>query len=108
MTNSIVFIILAGSGYLIFLAAQNANESNEFGSQFSLENLGVNTIINFFRSFQACREKNATIFMWILFLHVQLQIVILLRNFLIPLIFKFIARYEQFHPRTALKLRLFR
>ena len=55
VTNSIVFILLFGSGYAIFVAADNANSTG--ANNFRLSDLAFDNLLLFFRAFQV---RNAT------------------------------------------------
>lgn len=52
VTNAIVTILLFGSGYAIFVAADNTSTIGIGTTDFNLKNIGVNTLIDFIRSFQ--------------------------------------------------------
>lgn len=54
MTNIIVLVLLAGSGYAMYVTAENAIRVGEFTNiKFELQGSAGNIILNFIRTFQA-------------------------------------------------------
>ncbi|CAI8039052.1 Transmembrane channel-like protein 3 [Geodia barretti] len=88
-TNLLIFITLAGTSYAIYLAVDNAEAKVHRRDFHGAFNSGTQGLVLFLASF-------------------QVQGVVTARNLALPYMFQMAEWLENFHPRTALKMRLFR